>query len=98
MHIVCREGLVGDSRFPGGWTGSTYFSQAMSSANQATFVQACVDAVNTYDLDGLFTTALLCYHGLTKSVDRNRYRLGTLPHGYTPSSAPIAHLTLVGIP
>ncbi|KAI0751174.1 glycoside hydrolase family 18 protein [Daedaleopsis nitida] len=38
----------------GGWGGSTYFSQAMSSsANRTTFVNACVSAVNTYSLDGI---------------------------------------------
>ncbi|KAL1940051.1 hypothetical protein VTO73DRAFT_9386 [Trametes versicolor] len=38
----------------GGWGGSTYFSQAMSSsANRTTFVNACVSAVNTYNLDGI---------------------------------------------
>jgi len=37
----------------GGWSGSQYFSQAMKPANRATFVQACVDAVNKYDLDGI---------------------------------------------
>ncbi|EPT00833.1 hypothetical protein FOMPIDRAFT_137426 [Fomitopsis schrenkii] len=37
----------------GGWTGSTYFSQVMTSANRGAFVQACVDAVNTYNLDGI---------------------------------------------
>lgn len=38
--------------FVGGWTGSTYFSQIMTPASQGAFVQACVDAVNTYNLDG----------------------------------------------
>ena len=38
----------------GGWTGSTYFSQVMTPANQDAFVQACVDAVSTYDLDGQY--------------------------------------------
>ncbi|EJF62190.1 glycoside hydrolase family 18 protein [Dichomitus squalens LYAD-421 SS1] len=38
----------------GGWGGSYYFSQAMStSANRTTFVNACVSAVNTYNLDGI---------------------------------------------
>ncbi|KAH9947184.1 glycoside hydrolase family 18 protein [Amylocystis lapponica] len=36
-----------------GWDGSKYFSQAMSPSNVSTFVNACVDAVNTYDLDGI---------------------------------------------
>ena len=38
----------------GGWTGSTYFSKVMTPANQDAFVQACVDAVSTYDLDGQY--------------------------------------------
>ncbi|PIL37606.1 hypothetical protein GSI_01300 [Ganoderma sinense ZZ0214-1] len=38
----------------GGWGGSYWFSQAMStSANRTTFVNACVSAVNTYSLDGI---------------------------------------------
>lgn len=38
----------------GGWGGSYYFSQAVSSsANRTTFVNACVSAVNTYGLDGI---------------------------------------------
>ncbi|KAI0677694.1 glycoside hydrolase family 18 protein [Trametes maxima] len=37
----------------GGWDGSYWFSQAMSSANRSTFVNACVSAVNTYNLDGI---------------------------------------------
>ncbi|KAI0638625.1 glycoside hydrolase family 18 protein [Trametes polyzona] len=38
----------------GGWSGSYWFSQAMSSAaNRSTFVNACVSAVNTYKLDGI---------------------------------------------
>ncbi|EMD40292.1 glycoside hydrolase family 18 protein [Gelatoporia subvermispora B] len=37
----------------GGWDGSHWFSQAMSSANRSTFVNACVSAVKTYDLDGI---------------------------------------------
>ncbi|KAI0658625.1 glycoside hydrolase family 18 protein [Cubamyces menziesii] len=38
----------------GGWGGSYWFSQAMSSAaNRSTFVNACVSAVNTYNLDGI---------------------------------------------
>ena len=37
----------------GGWGGSYWFSQTMStSANRTTFVNACVSAVNTYSLDG----------------------------------------------
>ncbi|OSC97972.1 glycoside hydrolase family 18 protein [Trametes coccinea BRFM310] len=38
----------------GGWGGSYWFSQTMSSAaNRSTFVNACVSAVNTYKLDGI---------------------------------------------
>ncbi|KAF8178643.1 glycoside hydrolase family 18 protein [Mycena galopus ATCC 62051] len=38
----------------GGWGGSTYFSQAASTAaNRATFVSALSDAVSTYGLDGI---------------------------------------------
>ncbi|TFK94886.1 glycoside hydrolase family 18 protein [Polyporus arcularius HHB13444] len=38
----------------GGWGGSYWFSQAVStSANRTTFVNACVSAVNTYNLDGI---------------------------------------------
>lgn len=38
----------------GGWGGSYYFSQTMStSANRTTFVNACVSAVNTYGLAGI---------------------------------------------
>ncbi|KIJ51369.1 glycoside hydrolase family 18 protein [Sphaerobolus stellatus SS14] len=38
----------------GGWGGCAYFSNAVSnSANRTTFVQACVDAVKTYNLDGI---------------------------------------------
>ncbi|KAI0940229.1 hypothetical protein AcV5_001393 [Taiwanofungus camphoratus] len=38
----------------GGWGGSHYFSQAVgSSSNRSTFVKACVNAVNTYNLDGI---------------------------------------------
>ncbi|KAI0371468.1 glycoside hydrolase family 18 protein [Pilatotrama ljubarskyi] len=38
----------------GGWGGSYWFSQTMSSsANRTTFVNACVSAVNTYNLDGI---------------------------------------------
>ncbi|KAI0355450.1 glycoside hydrolase family 18 protein [Trametes cingulata] len=38
----------------GGWGGSYWFSQTMSSAaNRSTFVNACVSAVNTYNLDGI---------------------------------------------
>ncbi|KAI0774706.1 glycoside hydrolase family 18 protein [Trametes elegans] len=38
----------------GGWSGSYWFSQTMSSAsNRSTFVNACVSAVNTYNLDGI---------------------------------------------
>ncbi|KAI0076958.1 glycoside hydrolase family 18 protein [Panus rudis PR-1116 ss-1] len=38
----------------GGWGGSYWFSQAMSSSgNRSTFVNACVSAVNTYGLDGI---------------------------------------------
>jgi len=36
----------------GGWSGGYWFSQVMNSSNNAAFVQSCVDAVNTYDLDG----------------------------------------------
>ena len=37
----------------GGWGGSYWFSQAMSTAaNRSTFVNAAVNAVNTYGLDG----------------------------------------------
>ncbi|OBZ70107.1 putative endochitinase [Grifola frondosa] len=40
--------------YAGGWDGSYWFSQAMSSsANRSTFVNACVSAVNTYSLDGI---------------------------------------------
>ena len=42
--------------FAGGWGGSYWFSQTMSSsANRTTFVNACVSAVNTYNLDGACT-------------------------------------------
>lgn len=38
----------------GGWGGSYWFSQAMSSAaNRTTFVNAAVNAVKTYGLDGI---------------------------------------------
>ncbi|KZT70282.1 glycoside hydrolase family 18 protein [Daedalea quercina L-15889] len=37
----------------GGWSGSYWFSQVMNSSNNSAFVQTCVDAVNTYDLDGI---------------------------------------------
>ncbi|PCH40734.1 glycoside hydrolase family 18 protein [Wolfiporia cocos MD-104 SS10] len=38
----------------GGWDGSYWFSQAVSSAtNRSTFVNACINAVNTYNLDGI---------------------------------------------
>ncbi|KIP06174.1 glycoside hydrolase family 18 protein [Phlebiopsis gigantea 11061_1 CR5-6] len=38
----------------GGWDGSYWFSQAVSSsANRSTFVNAAVSAVNTYGLDGI---------------------------------------------
>ncbi|KAI0336889.1 glycoside hydrolase [Trametopsis cervina] len=38
----------------GGWGGSYWFSQAVSSAaNRSTFVNAAVSAVNTYKLDGI---------------------------------------------
>ncbi|KAI8989856.1 glycoside hydrolase family 18 protein [Trametes punicea] len=38
----------------GGWDGSYWFSQTMSTAaNRSTLVNACVSAVNTYNLDGI---------------------------------------------
>ncbi|EPS92655.1 hypothetical protein FOMPIDRAFT_1100155, partial [Fomitopsis schrenkii] len=37
----------------GGWSGSYWFSQVMNSSNNAAFVQTCVNAVNTYNLDGI---------------------------------------------
>jgi len=37
----------------GGWGGSYWFSQVMSSGNRSTFVNAAVSAVNTYGLDGI---------------------------------------------
>ncbi|KAL4245784.1 glycosyl hydrolase 18 family protein [Abortiporus biennis] len=38
----------------GGWGGSQFFSQVMSSSgNRSTFVNAAVGAVNTYGLDGI---------------------------------------------
>lgn len=40
----------------GGWDGSSWFSQAVSTAaNRTTFVNAAVSAVNTYGLDGMPT-------------------------------------------
>ena len=39
----------------GGWDGSNYFSQVMISVHRTAFVTACVNAVNTYDLDGACT-------------------------------------------
>ena len=38
---------------PGGWGGSYWFSQVMSSSNRSAFVSAAVNAVNTYGLDGI---------------------------------------------
>ena len=38
----------------GGWTGSQYFSTAVATPeNQTLFVQAALDLVRTYGLDGL---------------------------------------------
>ncbi|KAF9819455.1 hypothetical protein IEO21_02063 [Rhodonia placenta] len=38
----------------GGWSGSHWFSQSVgSSSNRKKFVDACVSAVNTYNLDGI---------------------------------------------
>ncbi|OCH94474.1 glycoside hydrolase [Obba rivulosa] len=37
----------------GGWGGSHWFSQAMSSSLRSTFVSACVAAVKTFNLDGV---------------------------------------------
>lgn len=38
----------------GGWSGSQWFSQSVgSSSNRKKFVDACVSAVNTYNLDGI---------------------------------------------
>ncbi|THH29871.1 hypothetical protein EUX98_g4306 [Antrodiella citrinella] len=37
----------------GGWDGSYWFSQVMSSGNRSAFVNAAVSAVNTYGLDGI---------------------------------------------
>lgn len=38
----------------GGWTGSQYFSIAMATpANRTAFVQAVLDLVSKYDLDGI---------------------------------------------
>lgn len=44
----------------GGWGGSYWFSQAVSSSsNRGTFVNACSSAVNTYGLDGRQSTQTL---------------------------------------
>ncbi|KAG6810533.1 hypothetical protein H0H92_011451 [Tricholoma furcatifolium] len=37
----------------GGWSGSEYFSNHVTSANRANFVTVCKDLVTKYDLDGL---------------------------------------------
>ncbi|KAF7351122.1 Glycoside hydrolase family 18 protein [Mycena sanguinolenta] len=43
-----------DVEHPGGWGGSTFFSQAVSTAaNRATFVSALSGAVSTFGLDGI---------------------------------------------
>lgn len=67
----------------------------MSPANQATFVQACVDAVNTYDLDGEHAT-----HTVLDPTDMSRGQELTLT-GYVPIrlgiTAPTTYLALVGI-
>ena len=68
----------------------------MSPANQATFVQACVDAVNTYDLDGEHAT-----HTVLDPTDMGHGQVLILtgyvavPLGIT---APTTYLALVGIP
>lgn len=53
MHIGCSPTVV-LNLILGGWGGSYWFSQAVSSsANRSTFVNAAVSAVNTYGLDGI---------------------------------------------
>ena len=38
----------------GGWTGSKYFSSLVATAdNRTSFVNACMQLVSQYDLDGL---------------------------------------------
>lgn len=50
----------------GGWTGSQYFSTAVATAENITlFVQAALDLVTTYDLDGLDFECVVRYHAMT---------------------------------
>ena len=59
LSDILRQAL--NTTLAGGWGGSTYFSQTMStSANRTTFVNACVSAVNTYSLDGMSADRNLC--------------------------------------
>lgn len=37
----------------GGWTGSQYFSTAVTPENKTTFVQTVVDLAIQYELDGV---------------------------------------------
>jgi len=37
----------------GGWTGSTYFSSAVTSQNRSKFVKAVLDLVSKYGFDGV---------------------------------------------
>jgi chitinase len=37
----------------GGWTGSTFFSSAVTPQNRTMFVQAVIDVVNQYGFDGV---------------------------------------------
>lgn len=37
----------------GGFSGSTYFSMAVTAENRTTFVNAIMDLVNQYNVDGV---------------------------------------------
>lgn len=37
----------------GGWSGSRYFSQAVTSQNRSTFVKTILDMVDKYQFDGV---------------------------------------------
>jgi chitinase len=37
----------------GGWTGSRYFSPAVTPENRTSFIQAVIDMVDEYDLDAV---------------------------------------------
>ncbi|EMD39898.1 glycoside hydrolase family 18 protein [Gelatoporia subvermispora B] len=52
-QVVLSIGMCFPLPRGGGWGGSHWFSQAMNSSQRSKFVGTCVNAVKTYNLDGI---------------------------------------------